>query len=63
MTDLNKKISQWSYHRQCLGKQGGTLQKVLKDVIGVYSSHPTAPLSLFARSRQFSVNEFYQLEK
>jgi hypothetical protein len=63
LTDLNKKISQWSYHRQCLGKQGRTLQKVLKDVIGVYSSHPTAPLSLFARSRQFSENEFYQLEK
>ena len=63
MADLNKKISQWSYHRQCLGKQGRTLQQVLKDVIGVYSAHPTAPLSLFARSRQFSENEFYQMEK
>jgi len=61
--DLNSRICQWSYHRQHLGKQGATLQQVLKDVIGVYSAHPTAPLSLFARSKQFSESEFHQLEK
>ncbi len=61
--DLNSRICQWSYHRQYLGKQGTTLQQVLKDVIGVYSAHPTASLSLFTRSKQFCEKEFYRLEK
>ncbi len=63
MKDRDEKIRYWSYHRQKLGKQGENLNGVLKNVIAVYSSHPTAPLSLFARTKSFNEQEFYQLDR
>ncbi len=63
MTDFQTKIRHWSYTRQCLGKQGTNAEQVLKDIIGVYSSHPTAPLSLFARTKNFNQQTFNQLDE
>jgi hypothetical protein len=39
----------WTYSRQRLGQAAPDAATALRDVIGVYSSHPSAPLSLHAR--------------
>ena len=36
---------------------------VLKSIIGVYSVHPTAPLSFFPRIRSLNLKNFYNLDK
>ena len=60
--DFNHKLRLWSYHRQYLGQRGSDLLRVLKDIMAVYSSHPTAPLSLQARVRGFTEQQFSLLE-
>ncbi len=62
MSELNTKLRYWSHKRQRLGKKGTHLEQVLTDVIGVYSAHPSAPLSLFARMASFDEQTFYQLD-
>jgi hypothetical protein len=56
------KLRLWSYNRQYLGKQGNEIQQVLSDIIGVYSNHPTAPLSLHARVKSMSAENFFHLD-
>ena len=63
MSDNLKKLRHWSYQRQNLGKTGSSVIQVLRNVIGVYSSHPSTSLSLFARLNQFSKHDFYQLDE
>ncbi len=63
MNDLNERMRYWSHGQQQLGKQGESASQVLKDVIGVYSSHPTAALSLFARMGVFDEQAFLQLDE
>ncbi|MFC2083590.1 DNA glycosylase AlkZ-like family protein [Bacteroidota bacterium] len=62
MIDKNK-FRYWSHHRQLLDKSGTNLNDVLRSIIGVYSSHPSGPLSLYARVRSFSEKEFYKLDE
>ena len=57
-----EKWRHWSYQRHCLGKQGSDLSEVLQTVIGVYSAHPSGPLSLYARVKNFTEAAFYQLD-
>ena len=59
---MSSSIISFSYHRQCFGKQGNNASKVLKDIIGVYSWHPSGPLSLLARVNGFKPNDFYELD-
>ncbi|MFC2086852.1 DNA glycosylase AlkZ-like family protein [Bacteroidota bacterium] len=63
MSSFLEKIRSWTYNRQLLGKQGNNLEEILDQIIGVYSSHPTAPLSLYARIKKFNAEEFYKLER
>lgn len=53
----------WSYSRQRLGKQGREAAQVLRDIIGVYSAHPSAPLSLAARIASFGAKDLYHLDQ
>ena len=65
MHDQNEMIDQlrsWTYRRQLLGQRGGSAIDVLRRVIGVYSSHPTAPLSLACRSTAMTAEDFNSLE-
>jgi hypothetical protein len=59
----SKGFRYWSHHQQLLGKRGTTLEQVLNDIIGVYSSHPSGPLSLFTRVKSFSEKAFHKLEE
>ena len=63
MSSLIKKLRYWSLNRQHLLQKSTSLEHILKDVIGVYSSHPTGPLSLHARKQSFNEHEFYNLDE
>jgi hypothetical protein len=60
--DFNKKLQFWSHLRQHLNQRSSDVMQVLKNIIAVYSSHPTAPLSLHARAKSFTEQQFYLLE-
>ncbi len=62
MNALTPSLTSFSYQRQRLGKQGTDAPQVLHDIIGVYSWHPSAPLSLLARVKNFKVEDFYKLD-
>lgn len=53
----------WSRQRQLLGRRGSSLPRILKAVVGVYSAHPSGPLSLFARAKSFRQATYFDLEK
>ncbi len=63
MTNINGKFRHWSFHRQYLGKTGDDIEQVLQDIIGVYSAHPTAPLSLHSRMKSFEEQDFLRLDE
>src|SRR3954469_25024320 len=52
----------FTYERQRLGRAAANGAAALKDVIGVYSSHPTAPPSLHARAAKFNGKAFRRLD-
>ncbi len=66
MRDQHEVIEQlrcWTYRRQLLGRRSDGALDALRRVIGVYSSHPTAPLSLACRSAAMTAEEFTALEQ
>jgi hypothetical protein len=48
----------FSYGRQRLARSGRDADAVLRELIGVYSAHPTAPLSLLARCEPFDAGAY-----
>ena len=63
MSDLKNKLTHWSHKRQLLGKNGDNFEQVLNSIIGVYSNHPTASLSLFARTKTFDEQFFFDIDE
>ncbi len=66
------RLRAWSYRRQGLDGIAGDARaahgasdalSALKDVVAVYSSHPTAPLALHARVGGFTAADFAELER
>src|SRR6476659_8621231 len=57
-----ERVRVWLHHQQQLGKAGKSAGDALRAVVGVYSSHPTAPLSLHARTKNLSAKQFRALE-
>lgn len=62
MNHLTQKIRHWSLYRQRLINPAEDLEQALQDVIAVYSSHPSGPLSLKARVKIFHEQDFNALE-
>jgi hypothetical protein len=52
----------WTYTRQRLGRAAPDAATALRDIVAVYSSHPTAPLSLHARARRIDGAAFRALD-
>jgi Winged helix DNA-binding domain len=52
----------FTYERQRLGQAAPNAARALQDVIAVYSSHPSAPLSLHARARKMTAKQFHDLD-
>jgi hypothetical protein len=61
MIELNK-LRSFSYHRQRLGCQADSPDQALRDVIGVYSWHPTSALSLLARVKDFNASMINKID-
>jgi hypothetical protein len=52
----------WTYERQKLGRAAPNCAAALKAIVGVYSAHPTAPLSLHARAKKLDAAAFRRLD-
>lgn len=61
--DLVARLRAWTYRRQRLGRTGDGSLAALRDVVGVYSNHPTAPLALLARNASFAPPDLPALEQ
>jgi hypothetical protein len=51
--DLIEQARNFTYERQRLGRAAPDAPTALREIVGVYSSHPSAPLSLWARAQEF----------
>lgn len=60
---LAERLRLYSHHQQLLAKTARDAEQALRDVVGVYSAHPSAPLSLFARVKNFDAQKFRALEE
>lgn len=58
-----ERLSAWSAHRQRLDQRAASPLQALQDVIAVYSTHPTAPLALLARTENLKAGDFSALEQ
>jgi hypothetical protein len=56
-----ERLTAWTHARQRLGRAAPNGGTALKDVIGVYSAHPSAPLSLHARAAKLDAAAFRRL--
>jgi Winged helix DNA-binding domain len=62
--ELIGRLRAWTHQRQRLGKSvAPDPLTALRDIVGVYSSHPTAPLALAARTHGFTAAAFRGLER
>jgi hypothetical protein len=62
LSGIEEHARRWSYDRQRLGRHAPDAGTALRAVVGVYSSHPSAPLSLRARARDFDHESFRRLD-
>jgi hypothetical protein len=57
-----EQLRAFTYERQRLGQAAPNAARALQDVIAVYSSHPSAPLSLHARATKMTAAQFHKLD-
>ena len=60
---LVTRLRAWAHHRQRLTPPAATPLEALHSVVAVYSSHPTAPLTLAARTTSLDAGTFLALEQ
>jgi hypothetical protein len=58
-----ERLRAWSAQRQRLCQGGQSALAALESVVAVYTTHPTAPLALLARSPGLTAAEFIELER
>ncbi len=61
--DLTERLRSWTYRRQGLGRADGEALETLRSIVGVYSTHPTAPLTLLARCAALQPQAFKDMEQ
>lgn len=61
--DLTERLRAWSYKRQRIGDPARSVREALRAVVAVYSTHPTAPLALWARTRSFTAAAYRRLDR
>jgi hypothetical protein len=57
------RLRAWSYRRQRLDRSADDPMDALRQVVAVYSSHPSAPLSLLCRARSFGAGWIAEAEE
>jgi hypothetical protein len=58
-----ERLRAWSYRRQRLDRTADDPADALREVVAVYSSHPSAPLSLLCRTRAFGAGWLAEAEE
>ena len=58
-----ERLTAWSTRRQRLTERATSALEALRDVVAVYSTHPTAPLALLARAADLTAAEFKKLDE
>jgi hypothetical protein len=58
-----ERLRAWSYRRQLFADPADDAMDALRGVVAVYSSHPSAPLSLLCRTRGFTPEWLAQAEE
>jgi hypothetical protein len=58
-----ERLRAWSYRRQRLAEPADDAMDALRGVVAVYSSHPSAPLSLLCRTRSFGAKWLAEAEQ
>jgi hypothetical protein len=61
--DLTERLRSWSYRRQRLGRAAQAPLETLGAIVGVYSTHPTAPLALLARCAGLAPEDVRSMEQ
>lgn len=61
--DLLSLLTAFTYRRQMLGQAAANPDDALARLVGVYSSHPSAPLTLAARVRGLTAEAFTALDR
>ena len=56
------RLRAFTYERQRLGQAAPNAARALDDIVAVYSSHPSAPLSLNARAKKMTGAQFRKLD-
>ncbi|HSH05630.1 MAG TPA: crosslink repair DNA glycosylase YcaQ family protein [Anaerolineae bacterium] len=62
ISNLLEKARWYSFRCQHLNQNSEDILHTLHHVIGIHSEHPTAPLSLLARTKNFAAKKFFDLE-
>jgi hypothetical protein len=57
-----EQLRAFTYERQRLGRAAPNAARALQDIVAVYSSHPSAPLSLHARAKKIDAKAFHRLD-
>jgi hypothetical protein len=60
---LTERLRWFTWRRQRLGRAAASVDEALRDVIAVYSSHPSAPITLLARTGSFTAEAFTELDR
>jgi hypothetical protein len=61
--NLTQRLRSWTYSRQRLGRTGDGPLEALADIIAVYSTHPSAPLTLLPRCASLTPDGFRSMEQ
>jgi hypothetical protein len=61
--DLVQRLRAWTFRQQGLARAATEPVEALRDVVAVYSSHPTAPLALHSRSASFAATSLAEMEQ
>jgi winged helix DNA-binding protein len=61
--DSTERLRAWSHARQRLGEPATGVDQALRAVVAVYSTHPTAPLALWARTRSFTAPAYRRFDR
>jgi len=61
--DFTERLRAWSHGRQRLSDPASSLDQALRAVVAVYSTHPTAPLALWARTRSFTAGAYRRIDR
>ena len=61
--DEIERLRAWSYARQRIGDPANSVDQALRSVVAVYSTHPTAPLALWARTRTFTAAAYRRIDR